>query len=44
MEEERDVHPLWIELEQARMTPNLTVREHMLHKEQVFYKFRKKCF
>ncbi|CAL5373733.1 unnamed protein product [Camellia sinensis] len=44
MEEERDVHPLWIELEQARMTPNLTVREHMLHKEQVFYKLRKKGF
>ncbi|KAI8012911.1 hypothetical protein LOK49_LG05G03779 [Camellia lanceoleosa] len=43
MEEGREVHPLWIGLEQADDS-KFNGCEHMLHKEQVFYKLRKKGF
>ncbi|KAG5544238.1 hypothetical protein RHGRI_016857 [Rhododendron griersonianum] len=42
MEDEHNVHYLWMEFEQGPMMPNSTVRAHILNKENQFHSLRKK--
>jgi len=43
-EEEQEFLPLWIELEQHKMSPNLNVRDHMHKKEQVYNILKMRSF
>lgn len=43
-EEEREFHPLWIEFEQHKMSPNLNVRDHMHNKERVYNILKRRGF
>ncbi|KAG5562076.1 hypothetical protein RHGRI_004951 [Rhododendron griersonianum] len=44
MEEEHNVHYLWMEFERGPMMPNSTMRAHILNKENQFRSLRKKGF
>ncbi|KAI8568489.1 hypothetical protein RHMOL_Rhmol02G0204100 [Rhododendron molle] len=44
MEEEHNVHYLWMEFERGPMMLNSTVRAHILNKENQFHSLRKKGF